>query len=124
MPRQLTDDQLDSEMLFTIRMHRGQDNAIRRWDLCLKLFGEDAVLNRNDGNTHDRAVRKSIERRAAVGTSSAIWAAAMAISWPRRKKTTRTFARCMARTPSPSWKPSARWTRPLSRSGRIPCSRV
>lgn len=62
MPRQLTDDELDSEVLYVIRMHRGQENAIRRWDLCIRVFGEDAALDRNDGNTYDRGVRKSIQR--------------------------------------------------------------
>lgn len=67
MPRALTDEQLDREMLFVINQHRGTENAIRRWDLCLKLFGEDAILERNDGNTYDRSVRKSIERLRRQG---------------------------------------------------------
>lgn len=67
MPRFLTDDDLDREMLFVIRMHKGQVNAIRRWDLCLKIFGADAAIDRNDGNTYDRQARRSIERLRRQG---------------------------------------------------------
>lgn len=62
MPRYLTDKQLDRELLYVVRMHRGQDNAIGRWDLCIKLFGEDAVFSRSDTNTYDRNIRRCVER--------------------------------------------------------------
>lgn len=67
MPKQLTDEELDRETLFVINMHRGQDNAIRRWDLCVKIYGQGSVLDQSDRNTYDRAVRKSIERLRKQG---------------------------------------------------------
>ena len=62
-----TESQLDREVLFIIRMHKGQDNAIRRWDLCVKVYGEDTVLEQNDRNTYDRTLRRSIERLRRQG---------------------------------------------------------
>lgn len=67
MPRMLTDEQLDKDVLYIIGKHRGNDNAISRWDLCLQVFGEAAVLDRNDLNTYDRQVRRSIERLRRQG---------------------------------------------------------
>ena len=67
MPKQLTNDELDSELAYVMRMHRGQEMAIRRWNLCMKIFGLDAAYERSDGNPYDRQLRKSIERLRREG---------------------------------------------------------
>lgn len=67
MPKILTDSELDREVRFVIYQHKGGQNAVRRWDLTLRIFGEDAVLDRSDGNTYDRQLRKSIERLRRQG---------------------------------------------------------
>lgn len=67
MPRELTDVELDSELLFVLRQHKGQDNAIQRWNLVSNIFGEDAVYDRGDLNIYDRQVRRCIERMRRAG---------------------------------------------------------
>lgn len=62
MPKQFTDAELDREVLFVMNMHRGQENAVSRWELVEKVFGRDAALVRSDGNTYDRQLRQSISR--------------------------------------------------------------
>lgn len=57
-------EELDGEVLFVMNQHMGEDNAILRWDLVVRIFGMDAVTDetRNDSNPFDRAVRNSLER--------------------------------------------------------------
>lgn len=63
----ISDDELDHEVLYVINMHRGQQNAISRWEMVEKVFGRDAALVRSDGNTQDRQLRRSIERLRKQG---------------------------------------------------------
>lgn len=70
MPKEYeTLNQLDSEVLFVMMMHRGERNAIQRWSLVKRIYGDDAVSDesQNDENLYDRAVRKSIERLRQAG---------------------------------------------------------
>lgn len=65
MPNEyLSIESLDSEVLFVMSFRMGEKNAITRWALVKRIYGEDAVSDetQNDDNLYDRAVRKSIER--------------------------------------------------------------
>ncbi len=57
-------DELDHEVYFVLYMHKGEENAVLRWDLVIRIFGEDAVTpeTKNDKNKYDRAVRDSMMR--------------------------------------------------------------
>lgn len=57
-------EDLDGEVLFVMNQHMGEQNAILRWDLVVRIFGLDAVTEetKNDLNQFDRAVRNSLER--------------------------------------------------------------
>ena len=57
-----TDEQLDREVAFLLRSHRGKANAINRWDMVEYLFGVGTSYPRNDSNYPDRRIRESIER--------------------------------------------------------------
>ena len=58
------EQELDRSVLYYLRMHKGQQNAITRWDLCMQVFEirHISAVDRADGNSLDRQVRKSIER--------------------------------------------------------------
>ncbi len=62
MPMPLTDDELDERLTKLFALHRGKENAVKRWDLVVKLFGEGSDIPRTDGNTYDRQVRDAVER--------------------------------------------------------------
>lgn len=65
MPKEYSSlDSLDNEVLFVLGMRKGEGRAIPRWELVVRIYGEDVVTEetRNDDNLYDRAVRKSIER--------------------------------------------------------------
>lgn len=57
-----TDEQLDREVAFLLRSHRGKENAVNRWEMVEYLFGVGSSYPRNDSNYADRRVRESIER--------------------------------------------------------------
>lgn len=60
---------LDSAVIFQLQFHRGKVNAVPRWDLVRRLFGDDAttIAEMSDDNPYDRHVRKSIERLRKQG---------------------------------------------------------
>ena len=62
-------EELDGYVLFVLNMHRGEQNAITRWALVKRIYGEGAADEdtQNDDNLYDRAVRKSIERLRQQG---------------------------------------------------------
>lgn len=56
---------LDDEVLFLLYQHIGRVNAVDRWTLVRKVYGDEAAMSKEDetdGNTFDRNVRDSIER--------------------------------------------------------------
>lgn len=55
---------LDREVLFVLNFHKGEKNAVGRWELVRRVYGDEAVSEEtmSDGNKYDRAVRMSIER--------------------------------------------------------------
>ena len=59
---QLTDDELDAKLKSLFSLHQGRQNAIERWALVLKIFGEGSDIPRTDDNLHDRAVRAAVQR--------------------------------------------------------------
>lgn len=64
----LTDEQLDSEVLYVLGWHVGQNNAIDRWDLVEKVFGQPVPMElRNDDNLQDRDIRYSVGRLRIKG---------------------------------------------------------
>lgn len=70
MPKQYKDNlELDREVFFIVNQHRGEENAILRWDLVGMVFGADVVIlpMRTNNNPYDRRVRDSIERWRAAG---------------------------------------------------------
>jgi hypothetical protein len=62
MRPKLTDDQLDETLKKLFHLHQGKANAIKRWDLVIKVFGEGSDIPRTDGNNYDRQIRDSVER--------------------------------------------------------------
>lgn len=63
MPRNsLTDEQLDSEVLFQLKQHRGSKHPIGRWELVAKIYGPVSPQAQNDNNPHDRHIRQAVER--------------------------------------------------------------
>ena len=58
----LTDEQLDEVLKKLFALHQGKANAIKRWDLVIKVFGAGADLPRTDANNYDRQIRESVER--------------------------------------------------------------
>ena len=62
------DDELDREVRFVLGMHVGQMNAIERWDLVERVFGEVVPMElRNDDNLQDREIRYSVGRLREQG---------------------------------------------------------
>jgi len=64
---QLTDDELDAKLKSLFSLHQGRQNAIERWALVLKIFGEGSDIPRTDDNLHDRAVRAAVQRLRSHG---------------------------------------------------------
>ena len=63
MPRiHLTDEQLDTEVLFRIKRHVGRKNAIGRWELVAKIYGAVLPQDQNDSNPADRLIREAVAR--------------------------------------------------------------
>ena len=58
----LTDEQLDEILKKLFQLHQGKTNAIKRWDLVIKVFGEGSDIPRTDANGCDRQIRDSVER--------------------------------------------------------------
>lgn len=69
MPKEYeTLNQLDAEVLFVLMMHRGENNAIQRWSLIKRIYGDDVETDEIDNNNlYDRAVRNSIQRLRESG---------------------------------------------------------
>lgn len=58
----MTDEQLDEILKKLFQLHQGKTNAIKRWDLVIKVFGEGSDIPRTDANGYDRQIRDSVER--------------------------------------------------------------
>ena len=58
----MTDEQLDEILKKLFQLHQGKTNAIKRWDLVVKVFGEGSDIPRTDANGYDRQIRDSVER--------------------------------------------------------------
>lgn len=58
----MTDEQLDEILKKLFQLHQGKTNAIKRWDLVIKVFGEGSDVPRTDANGYDRQIRDSVER--------------------------------------------------------------
>jgi len=67
MPPRFTDDQLDVEVLFLLRQHRGRKNPIGRWEMVAKIYGPQACEPRSDDNFADRQIRESVARLRRQG---------------------------------------------------------
>lgn len=57
-----TDEQLDKEVLYILKQHVGQANAIDRWEMVAKIYGTEAALRQDDNNAWDREIRFSVGR--------------------------------------------------------------
>lgn len=62
MPIQMNDEELDDKLTKLFALHQGKENAIKRWDLVVKVFGVGADIPRTDANSQDRQIRDSVER--------------------------------------------------------------
>ena len=60
--QKFTDEELDKELAFFLGHCIGREQAIDRWTLVIKIFGEGADFPRNDGNLQDRAIRECVSR--------------------------------------------------------------
>jgi len=65
----LTDEELDRNVLYWLREHVGKANAVDRWDLVAYVFRTDPVPMelRNDDNIQDREIRYAVGRLRAEG---------------------------------------------------------
>lgn len=57
-----SNDELDKQVLFFLKDHRGQGRAVGRWELVAKIYGHEAALVQNDNNASDRQIRNAVER--------------------------------------------------------------
>ena len=65
---QFTSEQLDREVYYLLRYHEGKENAIGRWIMVEKIYGEPVPDQfQNDDNPHDREIRFSVGRLRAQG---------------------------------------------------------
>ena len=62
MPMPMIDEELDEKLTKFFALHQGKENAIKRWDLVVKVFGVGSDIPRTDANSQDRQIRNSIER--------------------------------------------------------------
>lgn len=69
MPPRFTDEELDKEVLFLLKQHRGKAHPVGRWEMVEKIFsaGAAAAHLRNDSNVADRHIRDSILRLRKAG---------------------------------------------------------
>lgn len=60
---------LDQFVIYALGHHRGREQAVNRWELVAKVYGDEAAAEsvRNNNNLWDRAVRESIERWRSQG---------------------------------------------------------
>jgi chromosome condensin MukBEF MukE localization factor len=63
----LTDDQLDKEVLFQLKLHQGAAHPLGRWEMVVKIFGTGADFPQDDSNVYDRQVRESVARLRKSG---------------------------------------------------------
>ena len=54
-------EELEKLLQSILASHVGEANAIARWDLVIKVFGQGADIPRTDDNRADRAIRKAVE---------------------------------------------------------------
>jgi hypothetical protein len=62
MPMPMTDEELDEKLTKFFALHQGKENAIKRWDLVIAVFGAGADIPRTDANSQDRQIRDGVER--------------------------------------------------------------
>jgi len=62
MTIQLTDEELDARLRGLLKLHVGKEQAIKRWDLVIAVFGVGSDLPRTDANSYDRQIRDGVER--------------------------------------------------------------
>lgn len=65
MPK--NDEQLDRDVLFWLKHHIGKQNAIGRWELVQRIFGEEAARVQSDENPYDRQIREAVVRLRRSG---------------------------------------------------------
>ncbi len=63
----VTPEELDKSLVFFMRQHVGRANAIDRWTLVAKIFGEGAAHPFTDDNLYDRAIREAVSRLRMSG---------------------------------------------------------
>jgi len=66
MPK-LTDEQLDQEVLYWLKQHKGKQNPMGRWELVERIFGMEAARVQSDDNLFDRQIRESVARLRRSG---------------------------------------------------------
>ena len=65
---QFSSEQLDREVYYLLSYHEGKENAIERWAMVEKIFGQAVPLHlRNDDNIQDREIRFAVGRLRAKG---------------------------------------------------------
>lgn len=62
-----TETELDREVLFVLKQHRGKNSPVGRWELVSRVFGTSAAAMQNDDNPADRQIRESIARLRRSG---------------------------------------------------------
>lgn len=62
-----TDEQLDREVLYWLKQHRGRQNPMGRWELVTRIFGMEAARVQSDDNPADRQIRESVARLRRSG---------------------------------------------------------
>ncbi len=80
----MTNDELDRGVLHILLRHRGKKQAIGRWELVEKVFGQPVPIElQNDDNLQDRDIRYAVARLRTeghlicdLGTGSGRWIAA------------------------------------------------
>lgn len=65
--RKYTDEQLDREVLFLLKLHTGKHNPVGRWEMVIRIYGDDAILPQTNDNMADRQIRESIARLRTSG---------------------------------------------------------
>lgn len=50
------------EVRSILSFHKGKDNAVSRWELVTRIFGQEAAANRGNNNPFDRQIRQVIEQ--------------------------------------------------------------
>jgi len=65
--QRFSDEELDREVLFILKQHRGKHNPVSRWAMVAAIFGPAAAVVENDDNPADRVIRESIARQRKGG---------------------------------------------------------